>query len=224
MKVVIVDDDPYIIDWLRLYLEKAEFQVYAFSNGLNLEEKIKKIQPNVILLDIMMPGMTGFELLEYTKISDMAPVIFMSAKDTVDDKVKGLKLGADDYLVKPFDIEELLARIDVILRRTKEEWSDVLRLGNLSLNLKTYEVDYKSERIHLPQKEIVLLGYLMKHKNQVFTRQQLFEEVWGFQSESDLRTVDVHIKRLRARFDEDEDFSIKTVWGVGYKIVEKGSL
>lgn len=222
MKIAIVDDDPYMHEWLKPYLNKAGFELVNYQSPLNLRPGLEEERPDLILLDIMMPGMSGYELLEYEKIQKIAPVIFMSAKGASEDIVKGLKLGGDDYLVKPFDIEELLARISVVLRRANPK-AHCIYAENLQVNTETYEVIYENEKIHLPQKEFALLVYLMENKNRVFTREQIFDALWGIDKESDLRTVDVHIKRLRARFKGDHSWSIKTVWGVGYKFLERKS-
>ncbi|MBI9014286.1 MAG: response regulator transcription factor [Clostridiales bacterium] len=219
--IAITDDDPNIAELMRLYLEKENYRVLVYNSGFELYQALFKTHIDLIVLDIMMPGLTGFELLE-TYLNGRIPVIIVSAKGTLDDKLKGLQNGADDYLVKPFEGPELVARVEAVLRRYKGyERIKPLNFPNLVIDLEKYEVVYRGESICLPQKEISLLYHLARHINQVFTREQLMESIWGKDYDSDYRTVDVHIKRLRSRFKYDEIWCIKTVWGVGYKFEMK---
>ncbi len=218
-QIFVVDDDANIAELIQLYFEKEGFRVTTFDNGSGVQEAIKKVAPDLVVLDIMMPIMDGYEVLkEIRKISNI-PVIMLTAKGETFDKVLGLELGADDYMVKPFEPKELLARVKAVLRRIGAEdvHENVTVLPNLTIDMDEFIINYHGRQIQLPPKELELLNYLVTHPNRVFTREQLLDKIWGFDYYGDTRTVDVHIKRLREKFTEQDSWQIKTVWGVGYK-------
>ena len=221
-KVLVVDDDANIVKLIKLYLEKEDYAVVTASNGIDALDVYKRENPSIIVLDIMMPQLDGNGVCrEIRKTSDV-PIIMLTAKGETFDKVLSLELGADDYIVKPFEPKELVARIKAILRRseTKNEKSDdkIVQLDKLEVNLVNYELKIDGKTLEIPPKELELLYFLASHPNRVFTREQLLEEVWGFDYFGDSRTVDVHIKRLREKLEGAEaNWQLKTVWGVGYK-------
>ena len=221
-KVLVVDDDANIVKLIKLYLEKEDYAVVTASNGIEALDVYKRENPSIIVLDIMMPQLDGNGVCrEIRKTSDV-PIIMLTAKGETFDKVLSLELGADDYIVKPFEPKELVARIKAILRRseTKNEKSDdkIVQLDKLEVNLVNYELKIDGKTLEIPPKELELLYLLASHPNRVFTREQLLEEVWGFDYFGDSRTVDVHIKRLREKLEGAEaNWQLKTVWGVGYK-------
>ena len=225
-KILLVDDDPNIRQLVNLYLEKEGFEVEMADRGDTAVEKFKTFAPNLILLDLMLPGMDGWQVLrEVRKVSNI-PIIMLTAKDETFDKVLGLELGADDYIVKPFDPKEVTARIKAVCRRfqpAETAPAKELVFPGLTVNLTQYEVTYRGQQLEVPPKELELLYFLCSHKNQVFTREQLLEQVWGYEFFGDSRTVDVHIKRLREKLTgcEELGWSIKTVWSVGYKFEVK---
>lgn len=220
MKILIIDDDVKICEVIKLYLEKEGFEVIAAHNGNDGIAMFKSEMPDLVILDIMLPKKDGYEVCrEIRKISNI-PIIMLTAKGETFDKVLGLELGADDYIVKPFDPKELIARIKAVLRRTQGEVNDekVVVYPNLTVNLTTYEVKLEDKIIEMPPKEIELLYFLASHPNKVFTREQLLDHIWGYNFMGDTRTVDVHIKRIREKIEKDKyPWRIKTVWGVGYK-------
>lgn len=220
-KIMIVDDDANISELIRLYLDKEGFATVCAPNGKIALEKFKNEVPALIILDIMMPEMDGWQVCrEIRKTSDV-PIIMLTAKGETFDKVLGLELGADDYMVKPFDTKELVARVKAVLRRFEAKdfkATQEISFQNLSVNLSNYELKLNGKIIEIPPKELELLYYLASNPNRVFTREQLLEEVWGFDYFGDSRTVDVHIKRLREKLEGVEgNWQLKTVWGVGYK-------
>lgn len=220
-KILIVDDDSNIVELIRLYLEKDGFDTVTASNGKQALEKFSSDAPDLIVLDVMMPEMDGWQVCrEIRKTSDV-PIIMLTAKGETFDKVLGLELGADDYMVKPFETKELVARIKAVLRRfeSKEpEPSKEIVYPHLSVNISNYELKIDGELVEIPPKELELLYFLASNPNRVYTREQLLEEVWGFDYFGDSRTVDVHIKRLREKLEHiDANWQLKTVWGVGYK-------
>ena len=227
-KVMIVDDDQHIAELISLYLSKEGYETMEIYDGREAVEKIGSFQPDMLLLDLMLPGMDGYKLCtEIRKISDI-PVIMLTAKGETFDKVLGLELGADDYMVKPFDPKELVARVKAVLRRydqkasQKEDKNKKLVFSDLEINISNYTVEYHGEYVDFPPKEFELLHYLAEHPNQVFTREQLLDRIWGYEYIGDTRTVDVHIKRIREKLNKQEqNWSIKTVWGVGYKFEVK---
>ncbi len=219
--IMIVDDDRHISELVRLYLEKESYEVSSCERGEDALEAFKKNPPSLVLLDIMLPGMDGWEVCrEIRKISDI-PIIMLSAKDETFDKVLGLELGADDYITKPFDSKELVARIKAVLRRGKTgaQQERALSFPGLSISLEQYKVVYQGKNVDMAPKELELLYFLASNPNKVFTREQLLEKVWGFDYFGDSRTVDVHVKRIREKLKDSEflGWQIKTVWSVGYK-------
>ena len=221
-KVLIVDDDKNICDLLRLYLEKDGYSVLLCHDGDDAVVKFKALSPDMVLLDIMLPGKDGWQVCrEIRKISNV-PIIMITAKGETIDKVIGLELGADDYIVKPFDAKEVIARINVVTRRVgtgmAEPEQKEVHYDRLSVNMDSYELKVNGKNIDTPPKELELLYYLASNPNRVYTRDQLLDEVWGFEYYGDSRTIDVHIKRLREKLEGVSDrWALKTVWGVGYK-------
>ena len=222
LKILLVDDDPNIRQLVNLYLQKEGFEVMMADRGDEALKMFKASPPNLILLDIMLPGMDGWQVCrEVRKISNI-PIIMLTAKDETFDKVLGLELGADDYVTKPFDAKELVARVKAVLRRTQgpeEEKSDSLSFPGLTVSLSRYEVFYEGEKIDMPPKELEVLYFLASHPNQLFTRGQLLDRVWGYDIEVESRTVDVHVKRLRDKLPgcEKHGWGITTIWRRGYK-------
>jgi len=219
-KVLIVEDDKNIADLMRLYLEKESMDCQVSNDGLEGLEKFHQFQPDLVMLDIMLPGMDGWTICRKIRESSKVPIIMLTAKGELEDKVNGLELGADDYITKPFEMKEVLARVHAVLRRYGEEEQTEKRLSfdKLVINLDSYELLVDGKRVDTPPKELELLYHLASAPNRVFTRNQLLDEVWGFDYFGDSRTVDVHIKRLREKLEGVSDkWSLKTVWGVGYK-------
>ena len=221
-KVLVADDDINIVKLIKLYLEKEDFTVCTASNGTEALEVYKRENPSIIVLDIMMPELDGNGVCrEIRKTSDV-PIIMLTAKGETFDKVLSLELGADDYIVKPFEPKELIARIKAILRRSEaksgQSTEKVVKFDKLEVNLTNYELKLDNNILENPPKELELLYFLVSNPNRVFTREQLLEEVWGFDYFGDSRTVDVHIKRLREKLENvTANWQLKTVWGVGYK-------
>ena len=223
-RIMIVDDDANICELVRLYLEKENYETVVCLNGEKALQEFKLNQPDLAILDIMMPKVDGITVCrEIRKTSDM-PVIMLTAKGETFDKVLGLELGADDYIVKPFEGKELVARVKAVLRRYFKEGDEekIINLPNLMINLSNYELSVSGKSLETPPKELELLYFLASHPNRVFTREQLLEDVWGFDYYGDSRTVDVHVKRLREKLEgHEDDWQLKTVWGVGYKFEVK---
>ncbi len=225
LKILLVDDDPNIRQLVNLYLEKEGFEVQMADRGDEALKMFKESPPNLILLDVMLPGMDGWQVCrEVRKVSNI-PIIMLTAKDETFDKVLGLELGADDYVVKPFDMKELVARIKAVSRRFQaaDTPDKELVFPGLTININQYSVKYMGKELEMPPKELELLYFLASHPGMVFTREQLLEQVWGYDYFGDSRTVDVHVKRLREKLTEGENLGwmIKTVWGVGYKFEVK---
>ena len=220
-KVLIVEDDGNIAELLHLYLEKEGFDTQVAADGGKGVELFRSFRPDLVLLDIMLPVMDGWSVLRKIREGDKTPVIMLTAKGELSDKVQGLEGGADDYIVKPFEMKEVLARIHAVLRRYGAEeggGEKKLSFDKLVINLDSYELLVDGRRVDTPPKELELLYHLAASPNRVFTRNQLLDEVWGFDYFGDSRTVDVHIKRLREKLEGVSDqWSLKTVWGVGYK-------
>ncbi len=220
-KILIVDDDRNIVELLRLYIEKEGYQTITASNGREAINAFGREKPDLIILDVMMPEVDGWQVCKEIRKTSDTPIIMLTAKGETFDKVLGLELGADDYMVKPFETKELMARIKAVLRRfdSKDKvHQEEVRYENLSVNLANYELKLNDKIIEIPPKELELLHFLASNPNRVFTREQLLEEVWGFDYFGDSRTVDVHIKRLREKLENIEgNWTLKTVWGVGYK-------
>ena len=225
LKILLVDDDPNIRQLVNLYLVKEGFEVMMADRGDEALKMFKASPPNLILLDIMLPGMDGWQVCrEVRKISNI-PIIMLTAKDETFDKVLGLELGADDYVSKPFDMKELVARIKAVSRRFQaaDAPEKELVFPGLTININQYTVMYMGKELEMPPKELELLYFLASHPGMVFTREQLLEQVWGYDYFGDSRTVDVHVKRLREKLTEGEKlgWQIKTVWGVGFKFEVK---
>ena len=220
-KALVVEDDTNIAELLRLYLEKDGFDVLIAGDGQKGIDLALSEKPDIMLLDIMLPGKSGWQVCREVRKTSKMPIIMLTAKGETFDKVSGLEMGADDYITKPFEVKELLARIHAVLRRTEpEEGEEKRRLtfDNLVIDLDSYELIVNGKKIDTPPKEMELLYHLASSPNRVFTRNQLLDEVWGFDYFGDSRTVDVHIKRLREKLEGASDkWSLKTVWGVGYK-------
>jgi two-component system OmpR family response regulator len=225
--IMVVDDDQHINQLIKIYLEKEGYKVTSVYDGNQALKAFKDNPPVLVVLDIMLPGMDGWDICrEIRKISDI-PIIMLTAKGETFDKVLGLELGADDYMVKPFDPKELMARIKAVLRRhkpTKTDNTEEIVYPNLRVNLSQYTVTYHGVQMEFPPKELELLYFLASNPNKVFTREQLLGQVWGFDFFGDSRTVDVHVKRIREKLNKEssnENWQIKTVWGVGYKFEVK---
>jgi two-component system response regulator ResD len=220
-KILVIEDDGNIAELLRLYLEKDGFSVTIADNGGKGVELAKSIEPDLVLLDIMLPVLDGWQVCREIRKTSKVPIIMLTAKGETFDKVTGLEMGADDYVVKPFEVKELLARVHAVLRRTEcDDKSDEKKLvfDKLIINIESYELIVDGKRIDTPPKEMELLYHLASSPNRVYTRNQLLDEVWGFDYFGDSRTVDVHIKRLREKLEGvSTKWSLKTVWGVGYK-------
>ena len=220
--ILVVDDDPNISRLMRLYLEKENFEVREAGRGDTALEEFRRMPPDLMLLDVMMPGMDGYQVLKTVRKSGNIPVIMVTARGETFDKVLCLELGADDYITKPFDGKELTARVKAVLRRAAggdEEKNTDLTYPGLTVSLGEYEARYEGNRVEMPPKELEVLYFLASHPNQVFTREQLLRQVWGFDFFGDSRTVDVHIKRVREKLPDSMKYgwSIETVRGVGYK-------
>ena len=220
-KILVVDDDQNICELLRLYLTKEGYQVTLASDGEDALAKYGQVKPDMVLLDVMMPKLDGWEVCRRIRKEGDTPVIMLTAKGETFDKVLGLELGADDYIVKPFDAKEVTARIKAVLRRCAtddEADKGVYDFDNLHLDMNRYELKVKGKVVEAPPKELELLACLASHPNRVYTRDQLLDEVWGFEYYGDSRTIDVHVKRLREKLSGASDkWELKTVWGVGYK-------
>lgn len=224
LKILIVDDDENISELITLYLTKECFDTRCVHDGLEAISAFDEYQPDLILLDLMLPGMDGYQVCRELRTRSKVPIIMLSAKCEVFDKVLGLELGADDYIEKPFDNKELVARVKAVLRRfynaneqTGNDDLKIVEFPGLSVNLSNYSVTYQNKKVDMPPKELELLYFLCASANQVFTREQLLENIWGYDYLGDTRTVDVHVKRLREKIKDTPDWRLATVWGIGYK-------
>ncbi|SUY42659.1 response regulator transcription factor [Clostridium perfringens] len=222
-KILIVDDDENICEVIKMYLETTGYNVKVAHDGKAAKEEFVNFSPNLVVLDMMLPGIDGMEVLKWIRKDSNVPVIMLTAKGETFDKVLALEIGADDYVVKPFEPKELLARVKAVMRRYSGEEPDnvVLNFPGLTIDANSYKVIYNGEKVKTPPKEFELLHYLASNKNKVFTRDQLLCEVWGYDYPGDSRTVDVHIKRLREKLNGGEEWQLETVWGVGYKFEVK---
>lgn len=220
-KILIVDDDVNICELLRLYLTKEGYVPVIVNDGISAVDEVDSQKPALVLLDIMLPKLDGWQVCRKIRQTSNVPIIIISAKGEIFDKILGLELGADDYIVKPFDVKEVIARIKAVLRRCVApvaEQPKEVSYENLLINITNYELKVKGHSVYAPPKELELLFHLASNPNRVFTRDQLLDEVWGFDYYGDSRTVDVHIKRLREKLDGVSDkWALKTVWSVGYK-------
>ncbi len=235
-KIMIVDDDSSIAELISLYLVKECFDTLIVEDGEEALDKFSSYEPNLILLDLMLPGIDGYEVCREIRKNSKVPIIMLSAKGEVFDKVLGLELGADDYIIKPFDSKELVARVKAVLRRftpavvvapkedesfLNEKQGDYVIYDDLLINQTNYSVTYQGKQVEMPPKELELLYFLASHPNQVFTREQLLDHIWGYEYIGDTRTVDVHVKRVREKIKDRANWSIATVWGIGYKFEVK---
>ncbi|HPL52894.1 MAG TPA: response regulator transcription factor [Bacillota bacterium] len=219
-KVLVVDDDYNIAELIRLYLEKEGHEVNTVYSGKAALDAFYSWTPDIVILDIMLPEIDGYDICRQIRKVNSIPIIMLTARGETFDKVLGLELGADDYLVKPFEPKELIARVKAVLRRANsfEGAAEEVVYSQLVINKSDYSITFRGKRVDLPPKELELFYFLASHPNQVFTREQLLERLWGYDFMGDSRTVDVHVKRLREKFsDETLRWEIKTVWGVGYK-------
>ena len=224
-KILIVDDDLHIAELISLYMMKDGYETEEVYDGREAIKAAESFQPDLILLDLMLPGMDGYQVCTEIRKTSRVPIIMLTAKGETFDKVLGLELGADDYIVKPFDPKELVARVKAVLRRyeprQEEEDKDVLRFDALEINLSNYSVSYHGKSLDFPPKEFELLSFLAQNPNRVFTREQLLDRIWGYEYVGDTRTVDVHVKRIREKLNSEDTWGIRTVWSVGYKFGEK---
>ena len=231
-RILIVDDDYNIAELISLYLAKECFETKIVGDGEEALRVFPEFQPNLILLDLMLPGIDGYQVCRELRSTSQVPIIMLSAKGEIFDKVLGLELGADDYMIKPFDSKELVARVKAVLRRYQlpvqmpessvtEQHGNFVEYPDLIVNLTNYSVIYNGHSIELPPKELELLYFLASSPNQVFTREQLLDHIWGYEYIGDTRTVDVHIKRLREKIKGNDKWALTTVWGIGYKFEVK---
>ena len=231
-RILIVDDDYNIAELISLYLTKECFETKIVGDGEEALRVFPEFQPNLILLDLMLPGIDGYQVCRELRSTSQVPIIMLSAKGEIFDKVLGLELGADDYMIKPFDSKELVARVKAVLRRYQppvqtpassvtEQHGNFVEYPDLIVNLTNYSVIYNGHSIELPPKELELLYFLASSPNQVFTREQLLDQIWGYEYVGDTRTVDVHIKRLREKIKDHPSWGLSTVWGIGYKFEVK---
>ncbi|MCI5996147.1 MAG: response regulator transcription factor [Blautia sp.] len=227
-KIMIVDDDNNIAELISLYLTKECFDTRIVNDGEEALRLFDTFAPNLILLDLMLPGIDGYQVCREIRQRSSVPIIMLSAKGEIFDKVLGLELGADDYMIKPFDSKELVARVKAVLRRFQPDKSSsgkssgkIVEYPDLTVNQTNYSVVYKGHTIDMPPKELELLYFLASSPNQVFTREQLLDHIWGYEYIGDTRTVDVHIKRLREKIKDNDYWSLSTVWGIGYKFEVK---
>ena len=230
-RILIVDDDENIAELISLYLMKECYETYIVNDGEAALKIFPEFKPNLILLDLMLPGIDGYQVCRELRATSQVPIIMLSAKGEIFDKVLGLELGADDYMIKPFDSKELVARVKAVLRRYQAapapavpepaQQGEYVEYPDLTVNLTNYAVTYCGHSVEMPPKELELLYFLASSPNQVFTREQLLDHIWGYEYIGDTRTVDVHIKRLREKIKDNPHWSIATVWGIGYKFEVK---
>ncbi len=226
-KILIVDDDNNIAELISLYLTKECFETKIVNDGEQALREFDSFHPDLLLLDLMLPGIDGYQVCRELRHTSDVPIIMLSAKGETFDKVWGLELGADDYIIKPFDAKELVARVRAVLRRFKVRQPSApsgeksVSYPDLTINLTNYSVTYMGKQVDMPPKELELLYFLASSPNQVFTREQLLDHIWGYEYIGDTRTVDVHIKRLREKIKDNPSWSIATVWGIGYKFEVK---
>lgn len=226
-KILIVDDDNNIAELISLYLTKECFETKIVNDGEQALREFDSFHPDLLLLDLMLPGIDGYQVCRELRHTSDVPIIMLSAKGEPFDKVLGLELGADDYIIKPFDAKELVARVRAVLRRFKVRQPSApsgeksVSYPDLTINLTNYSVTYMGKQVDMPPKELELLYFLASSPNQVFTREQLLDHIWGYEYIGDTRTVDVHIKRLREKIKDNPSWSIATVWGIGYKFEVK---
>jgi DNA-binding response OmpR family regulator len=232
-RVLIVDDDANIAELVSLYLTKECYETKIVYDGEEALKVFPDFKPNIVLLDLMLPGIDGYQVCRELRTISQVPIIMLSAKGEIFDKVLGLELGADDYMIKPFDSKELVARVKAVLRRYQaapaasapaphpDQQGEFVEYPDLIVNLTNYSVIYQGHSVEMPPKELELLYFLASSPNQVFTREQLLDHIWGYEYIGDTRTVDVHIKRLREKIKDNENWALSTVWGIGYKFEVK---
>lgn len=232
-RVLIVDDDANIAELISLYLAKECYETRIVYDGEEALRVFPEFKPHIILLDLMLPGIDGYQVCRELRTTSQVPIIMLSAKGEIFDKVLGLELGADDYMIKPFDSKELVARVKAVLRRYQavpavsapaahtDQQGEFVEYPDLIVNLTNYSVIYHGHSVEMPPKELELLYFLASSPNQVFTREQLLDHIWGYEYIGDTRTVDVHIKRLREKLKDNENWALSTVWGIGYKFEVK---
>jgi DNA-binding response OmpR family regulator len=229
-RIMIVDDDENINELISLYLNKECFETKMVYDGESALKELSIFKPNLIILDLMLPGIDGYQVCREIRKTNNVPIIMLSAKGETFDKVLGLELGADDYMIKPFETKELVARVKAVLRRyhlpqtiaaSDTSAQQCVQYPDLTINLSNYSVLYNGKNIEMPPKELELLYFLASSPNQVFTREQLLDHIWGYEYLGDTRTVDVHIKRIREKIKDHEHWGIETVWGIGYKFVTR---
>lgn len=228
-RILIVDDDNNIAELISLYLTKECYDTKIVNDGEEALSAFESYQPHLILLDLMLPGIDGYQVCREIRTKSNVPIIMLSAKGEVFDKVLGLELGADDYMIKPFDSKELVARVKAVLRRLQPAKTTIapnpsikcVEYPNLTVNLSNYSVICDGKQVDMPPKELELLYFLASSPNQVFTREQLLDHIWGYEYIGDTRTVDVHVKRLREKIKDHPSWQIGTVWGIGYKFEVK---
>lgn len=230
-RILIVDDDENIAELISLYLMKECYETMIVHDGETALQVFAEFRPHLILLDLMLPGIDGYQVCRELRTSSPIPIIMLSAKGEIFDKVLGLELGADDYMIKPFDSKELVARVKAVLRRYQsgtvplpaagDQHGDYVEYPDLIVNLTNYSVIYRGHSVEMPPKELELLYFLASSPNQVFTREQLLDHIWGYEYIGDTRTVDVHIKRLREKIKDHKSWALSTVWGIGYKFAVK---
>ena len=224
-RILIVDDDPNIAELIALYLEREFFETRTVGDGVLALKAFREFKPDLILLDIMLPGMDGYQVCREIRAGSNVPIMMLSAKGEVFDKVLGLELGADDYMIKPFDNKEMVARVKAILRRTHSGEKETKEapeekkvvLPDLVINMTAYTVTYKGQRLEMPAKEIEILYLLASSPNQVFSREQILTRVWGYEYLGESRTIDVYVKRLRSKLPDHPNWRLTTVWGIGYR-------
>lgn len=220
MKILVVEDDKHISELISLYLSKEGFEVKQIYDGNSALNEFANYQPDLVLLDLMLPGKDGYSICREIRKTSPVPIIILTAKGETFDKVLGFEFGADDYVVKPFEPKELIARIKAVLRRyeidTKKQTKSIT-YGDISINSEEYTITYRGQKVNLPYKEFEILLFFMSHPDKVYTREQLLNEIWGYDFYGDTRTIDVHIKRIREHIPSDGEIGIKTVRGVGYK-------
>jgi len=230
-RILIVDDDANIAELISLYLLKECYETQIVGDGEEALQVFPIFKPHLVLLDLMLPGIDGYQVCRELRMTSQVPIIMLSAKGEIFDKVLGLELGADDYMIKPFDSKELVARVKAVLRRyqapppalppSTDQQGDFVEYPDLIVNLTNYSVIYMGHSVEMPPKELELLYFLASSPNQVFTREQLLDHIWGYEYIGDTRTVDVHIKRLREKIKDHKNWSLSTVWGIGYKFEVK---
>ena len=227
--VLLVDDDPKIAKLLRSYFEKEDFSVLTAHDGTTALQLYRDKKPDILVLDLMLPGVSGLDVCRQIRKDSDTPILMLTARDEETDRLIGLELGADDYIIKPFETKEMVARVKAVLRRYHMPQSIGVDSSNakcvnypdLSINLDNYSVNYMGKNVEMPPKELELLYFLASAPNQVFTREQLLDNIWGYEYIGDTRTVDVHIKRIREKIKDHAHWNIETVWGIGYKFVTK---